>query len=105
MLISLAECHTVVVIRNGEIHCSQLMPKILRSLTKVLGLCRKETLGVFAHINLKNYNEMFKAVRPAHLTEFRYVTQYAVYRPSIRVLKRGNGVLHAFSGHSVFMNE
>ena len=71
LLISLAECHTVVVIRNGEIHCSQLMPKILRSLTKVLGLCRKETLGVFAHINLKNYNDLFKAVQPTHLTEFR----------------------------------
>ena len=30
------------------------------------------------------------------------MNQYAVYRPSIRVLKRGNGVLHAFSGHRVF---
>ena len=71
LLISLAECHTVVVIRIGELRCSQLMPKILRSLTKILGLCRKETLGVFAHIHLKTYNEFFKAVQPAQLTELR----------------------------------
>ena len=53
LLISLAESHTVVVIRIGEIRCSQLMPKILRSLTKILGLYRKETFGVFANIHLK----------------------------------------------------
>lgn len=53
LLISLAECHTVVVIRIWEIRCSQLMPKILRSLTKILGFYRKETFGFFAHIHLK----------------------------------------------------
>lgn len=53
LLISLPECHTVVVIRIWEIRFSQLMPKILRSLTKILGLCLKETFGVFAHIHLK----------------------------------------------------
>jgi len=71
LLISLAECHTVVVIRIGEIRCSQLKPKILCSLTKILGLCRKETLGVFADIHLETYNELFKVVQSAHLTELR----------------------------------